>query len=170
MIALQTSISGLDRMSAPSRCTPHPSPAAKSNYTFIQKQFYWIHKHSTQELRKSGWCYKMLYHWSHSDSSLILQLHPTHSPGATMENWPFPWRGNAFKQDLGRGKEPTCISLLLCKGDVKHLHAGPRGSTDTAPNEKYRGHWWRALGTCWFVWVFRRKTGSYCFWWVLNVQ
>lgn len=61
-----------------------------------------------------------------------------------------------------------CLSLLLCEGSGKQLPAGPGASTDTAPKEKSGGQQQRGFGMCWFMRVFRRKAGSYCFWWVLN--
>lgn len=85
-----------------------------------------------------------------------------------MGNWSFPWRGDTFEQDPSWGKEPMCLSLLLCQGSGKQLPAGPRASMDTVPKEKSRGQQHRGFGMCWFLWVFMRKAVSYCFWWVLN--
>ena len=85
-----------------------------------------------------------------------------------MGNRPFPWRWNTFEQEPSWGKEPVSLLLLLCEGDAKHLHTGPRDSADTVSKEKYKGQQQRGFGMRRFVRVFRRKAGSYCFWWVLN--
>lgn len=89
-------------------------------------------------------------------------------PRKTWEIGLFPWRGDTFEQDPSWGKEPVCLSLLLCEDKGTQLPAGPRANMDTAPKEKSGGQQQKGFGMCWFMWVFRRKEGSYCFWWVLN--
>lgn len=108
--------------------------------------------------------------WTTADAVNIPRLSGYIPPTAqeTTGNWSFPWRGDTFEQDPSWGKAPVCLSPLLCEGSGKQLPAGPRASTDTVPKEKCGGQQQRGFGMCWFMWVLRRKAGSYCFWWVLN--
>lgn len=137
---------------------------------FTPGQFYWIHEHSPQELRKNCWCCEMLCHGLPAGAVNIPWFSGYIPPKAQENkgNWSFSWRGETFEQDPSWEKEPMRLSLLLCEDKGTQPHVGQRTSMDTAPKEKSGGQQQRRFGMCWFMWVFRRKAGSYCFWWVLN--